>query len=302
MGALKIPRPSKPRIVQPRLTDDDVVAHLAKLSDSERAALLERVSAIVAPRPPIAVRATLKSSDVEDAVAPRPSTPPPLPARALPKIIVAPDPPPQAVSPPVPATPPPAPPSSPPSTLPSTLPPVSAIVARRSEPDATEVLFEAMHELDLFDSSAHAAAHCLATAIRVVPSLAGLVHLYDAKARTFVTVYGHGPRAERRVLERVAAEDALIARAARDKGPIVVDYPDAGVPAERHAFFGDPWSVLVAPIVAGGVVLGAIELVDPRDGAPFDERAKDAVCYVADRFAEFVKERGIDVSRVVRVE
>ncbi len=176
------------------------------------------------------------------------------------------------------------------------------VVPRCSEPDATEVLFEAMHELDMYDSSAQAAAHCLATAIRVVPSLAGLVHLYDARSRAFVTVYGHGPRAERRVLERVAEDDALIARAARDKGPIVVDYPDAGAPAERHAYFGDPWSVLVAPIVAGGVVLGAIELVDPRDGAPFDERAKDAVCYVADRFAEFVKERGIDVSKVVRLD
>jgi hypothetical protein len=55
-------------------------------------------------------------------------------------------------------------------------------------------------------------------------------------------------------------------------------------------------------MVAGGVVLGGIELVDPRDGAPFDERAKAAVCYAADRFAEYVKERGIDVSRLVRVE
>src|SRR5207249_836860 len=94
---------------------------------------------------------------------------------------------------------------------------------------------------------------------------------------------------------------AFITGAVRRRNALVLDYPRSGAPASRHAFFGDPWSVVVVPIEAGGRTLGSIELVDPRVGSPFGEAAVDSLKYIAGRYSKFIKEHGIDVSKIVNV-
>ena len=172
---------------------------------------------------------------------------------------------------------------------------------RASSLEVTEILFEAMHDLSLFESAVEGGSFCLVTALRVVPCLAGLVHLVDVEAREFVVVYARGPRADKLVLSRVARGDALLERAASGGRPVVLDYSatDAPPQSERHAFFGDPWSALIVPIVHGGRTLGFLELIDPIDGAPFGAAAESALSYIAERYAEFVAERGIVLKNVV---
>jgi hypothetical protein len=78
---------------------------------------------------------------------------------------------------------------------------------------------------------------------------------------------------------------------------ILVSYALGGNPTERHAMF-DPEEVLIAPVLLDGRYLGAIELVDLRDGTTFDRRAQDALVYIADRYAEYLGERGVVIARV----
>ena len=44
-----------------------------------------------------------------------------------------------------------------------------------------------------------------------------------------------------------------------------------------------------------------IELVDPLDGSPFDEVSQGALAYVAERYAEYLREREIVLKNVVAV-
>jgi hypothetical protein len=304
---LRIPRPSKPSITRrplrsrpgaehpAELTADAVVAYLTKLSREERAKLLERVEPVAArrdapepePEPapevtkevdvPVICRQTLNSADLEvlaEESAAKHEAPPAPPSRS--------------------------------SSVPPPLPErarvsVSAPVPRESVPDATDILFEAMHELSFFETAVEGGSFCLVTALRAVPCLAGIVHLFHAETREYVAVYAQGPRSERVLLTRRPDNDPLLARAGLKRAPVVVEYGVDGAPpvAERHALFGDPWNVLVVPVVHGGRVLAAIELVDPIDGAPFGDVAVSALRYVAEKYGEFLAERGVVLGSVV---
>ncbi len=284
------------------------------------------------PEPAIAFRPTLKSVDLEVVDEPKPSarpTPPPLPPRAT-------TPPPAPIVVPVAAaapvlelvmqsaieTPMPTPAAAPIATATATAPvsgtspiaPIATVIvappadlppppARAlSVPDLTDLLFEAMTDLPFCDTAVEGGAYCLTSLLRALPSLAGIVSLFDPEARELVVVYAQGPRAERLLLTRFAGGDPLVASAVEKNAPVVETYgPDAAgrTPRERHAAFGEPWSVLVAPVMRGGRLLGTIELVDPIDGSPFDDRASDALRYVAAQWAELIAERGIRLPRLV---
>jgi hypothetical protein len=303
----------------PALSEAAVVEFLVKLSRPARDALLARVdeqvgvfervtkpapepvverksepapALVAAPAPVIEARATLNSVDMEEVPEAQPvtkSAPPPLPPRAS-------------------APPPPPPPADIVLDLVRRAPPVAIkepaavvnVAPRAPQPSITDVLFDAMHELSFFESAVEGGSFCLATALRALPCLAGLVHLYDVENREFVVVYAQGPRAERLLGTRQSGSDRLLSRAAMQNVATVEDYGDAGAPApvSRHAFFGDPWSVLCVPVSRRGRMLGAIELVDPTSGGGFDEKAKNALAYVAERYAEFLSERGITLPKL----
>ena len=47
----------------------------------------------------------------------------------------------------------------------------------------------------------------------------------------------------------------------------------------------------------GGRALGAIELVNPLDDAPFREEEGHAMSYIAEQFAEFIGSHGLVVEK-----
>ena len=164
-----------------------------------------------------------------------------------------------------------------------------------SATDVFDVLFDAMHELPYFETAVEGGSYCLATALSALPARAGLVHLYDIDAREFVVVYTHGDGYERTLLSRASESDAVLAPAMfRHRAMAVRTLGTTRV--ERHRTNA---SVLVAPVLDGGRFLGAIELVDPLPGHPFDERAMNALTYVADRYAQFLAERGVAIGNLV---
>jgi GAF domain-containing protein len=61
----------------------------------------------------------------------------------------------------------------------------------------------------------------------------------------------------------------------------------------RYAALGGARSLLVAPVVHEGRFLGAIELLNPLDGQPFNESEGNALTYIAEQFAEFISSHGI---------
>jgi hypothetical protein len=156
-----------------------------------------------------------------------------------------------------------------------------------------------MNDLPFCASAVEGGAYCLASLLRVLPCLGGVVTLLDADARELVVVYAQGPRADKLLLSRFADSDALLARAVEAREPVVESYDDTTKPRDRHAAFGEPWSAALAPVVRDGRLLGTIELVDPLDGTPFDSRARDALRYVASQYAELIAERGIRLPRIV---
>ena len=186
------------------------------------------------------------------------------------------------------------------SVPPAPVMPVVEVAPTRRAPllsatDVFDILFDAMHELRYFETAVEGGSYCLATALSVLPSRAGLVHLYDIDAREFVVVYAQGEGYERHLLSRVAESDVLIAPAMfRHRAVSVRTLGTMRV--ERHRANA---SVLVAPVLEGGRFLGAIELVDPAPGTAFDERAMNALTYVADRYAEFLAERGVAIGNLV---
>jgi hypothetical protein len=190
----------------------------------------------------------------------------------------------------------------------SLLPEASELVASGERParreqtttDLIDLLFDAMQDLPLFETSTEAGCYCLASVLKVLPSRAGLVHLYDVDRREFVVVYAQGPRAERLLLSRHPESDSLLGSAMYKHRVVTVRYGEhGGTPLERYAIFGQVSEVLVAPVLQGGRILGAFELIDPIDGAAFDGRAENAMMYVAERYAELLAERGVVLGNVV---
>ncbi len=169
-----------------------------------------------------------------------------------------------------------------------------------SVPDLIDLLFDAMHDLVYFETAVEAGSYCLASLLKLLPSRAGLVHLYDIDTREFVTVYAQGPKSERLLLSRTPEADALLSMAMYKHRAHTVRYGEHG-PArlERHELLGEAKSILVAPVLDGGRFLGAIELIDPEHEDGFDIRAENAASYVADRYAEFLVERGVAIGNVV---
>jgi hypothetical protein len=82
--------------------------------------------------------------------------------------------------------------------------------------------------------------------------------------------------------------------------PRIDNYSKTRPSPSRYAFFGGAWSALVAPVMEGEQILGAIELVDPLDGSCFDERAVAAACYVTKRLAELLVPFDGTIGQVIR--
>jgi GAF domain-containing protein len=156
-------------------------------------------------------------------------------------------------------------------------------------------LFESMHDLHFARDAVEGGDFCLSLAMAKLPSLAGIVQLYDIDRREFLVTSTRGAGTNVLLLRRYPESDALLAAAMRKRRAVVIadaTQSDA-VHNERYVAIGGARSLVIAPVMLSGRFLGAIELVNPIDGEPFTESDGNAVTYIAQQLAEFVAASGI---------
>jgi len=169
---------------------------------------------------------------------------------------------------------------------------------RASHPEIVDHVFSTLRDLSFFETAVEAAAFCVCVAMKAIPSLAGLAVLRDEEQGGYVVVYARGPRGYAVVRTRVREDDPAIGAALTHGGPHSMEYGEhRSVIPERHAEFGEPWTVLLAPVQGEERCMGAIELVDPLDGKSLSDADRDALATVAAHLAVFVREHGIVVKR-----
>ena len=166
------------------------------------------------------------------------------------------------------------------------------------------LLFEEMHDLSFMADALEGAAFCLWVVLDKLPSKAAFVHFYDLEKREFVVASVGGAVGVEHAARRNSPNDPWLAEAMRRRTVYVT--ADAasheGANVERFAAIGGARSVVVAPVMLGGRMLGAIEVVNPIDGNPFGEDDANAIQYMAEQFAEFVSSHGmvVDEARIRR--
>ncbi len=158
------------------------------------------------------------------------------------------------------------------------------------------VLFESMHDLHFLRDSIEGGDFCAALAMEKLPSRVAFIYLYDIDRREFVVVCGAGVAPQGIIGTRLAETESVLAAAMRKRRAIVLDASDPTL-ATHAASFGGAKSLLLAPVMQAGRFLGAIEIVDPTDAAPFSELDANAITYMAEQFAEFVAARGVLLDR-----
>ena len=194
----------------------------------------------------------------------------------------------------------------------STIPPPLPSRARRyrspistpptSHPELLDEVVAALDDLPSFETMVEAVSCCVVTAMQAIPSLAGLAVMRDDERGGYVVVYARGPRAYEVVRTRVPEDDAAVVAALTSGGPVSIEYGSDRAPPERHALFGDPWTVFVAPAQSSERCLGVIELVDPIDGRAMGDSARHALATIARGLAEFAKGRTLSYDRVFAPE
>jgi len=156
-------------------------------------------------------------------------------------------------------------------------------------------LFEAMHDLHFLRDAVEGADFCLTLALEKIPSRVGIVHLYDIDRREFVVACVRGPNQQVALLQRYPEGDPILSAAMRRQRAMIWADSEETNAIERYRIFGGARSLLVAPVVLAGRFLGALELLDPVDGLPFNDEEGHALTYIGEQFAEFVAMRGVTV-------
>lgn len=231
-------------------------------TDSPAAADAARDAEAVVRPSDVAPRPTLRSVDLEylaDAEPPRRSTlPPPLPERARQRR--------------------------------------RELASRLSHPEIADTVLAALRDLSFFETPVEAMSFGLVTALRALPSLAGLALLRDDEQGGYAVVYARGPRSAAVVRARVAEDDPFVGLALVRGGPVCIEYGSDTPPPDRHSGFGDPWSSLVAPVQVGDRCVGILELVDPLDGRTLGASARTALDTVARHLALFLQDKPTHVA------
>jgi hypothetical protein len=155
-------------------------------------------------------------------------------------------------------------------------------------------LFESMHDLHFLRDALDGGQFCLALATEVLPARAALIHFFDVEKREWVVACTRGKEAVRLLTSRTPESDELLREAARKRRAVVKTNASAAT-AQRYQTLGGCRSMIIAPIMQAGRALGAIEIINPLDGMPFNEDEGNALTYIAEQFAEYLGSRGIIV-------
>jgi hypothetical protein len=157
-------------------------------------------------------------------------------------------------------------------------------------------LFESMHDLHFLRDALDGGQFCLALATEVLPSRAALIHFFDIEKREWVVACTRGKDAARLLNLRTTEADEMLLAAARRRRAVVTPNA-AGASAQRYQQIGGSRSLIIAPIMQAGRALGALEIINPLDGMPFNEDEGNAMTYIAEQYAEYLGSRGIVVDR-----
>lgn len=162
-------------------------------------------------------------------------------------------------------------------------------------------LFESMHDLHFLRDALDGGQFCLALATEVLPARAALIHFFDIEKREWVVACTRGKDAQKLLTVRTPESDEILREAARKRRALVITDAAARAHAERYQKLGGARSLVVAPIMQAGRALGALEILNPLDGQPFNEDEGNAMTYIAEQFAEYLGSRGIVTDRT-RIE
>jgi hypothetical protein len=176
--------------------------------------------------------------------------------------------------------------------------------ARLPGEEMLAVLFERLHDLEFCADALDGARFCLEAVAAVIPCRASLAHLFDVVRKEFIVVDAHGIHADTMKLARQGASDPLLRMAMPTGRPFPwhdLRFAPVGK-LTRFKEIDDVKSVLVCPVTSGARWYGAIELVDPIGAACFKTEHENAMRYVCDRYAAFLRKNGVitDVATIAR--
>lgn len=181
--------------------------------------------------------------------------------------------------------------------------PVSAPAAAPATPNVAQVmalLATATSDVESAESSLEATSLALGSIFQAFPARATVAHVVDPSSGDFVVTCALGDGADRLLMTREGLADWVLAAAFASKRAILVEHTELGAtPPERHAFFGAARALVVPIVAADGTPMGALEVVDPARGAPFDRGTLAAVAKLAKALAGFFEERGVQLRNVV---
>ena len=164
--------------------------------------------------------------------------------------------------------------------------------------DLISDLFETMHELHFMADMPSGAGFVVNVIQETFSCKAGLVHVFDIDTSHFVVVRAFGPGAREVLLHRTSDREPWMVEMMQQGSARRVD-----ISPEDAAFTGGRWEALrlkpthalCGPVHLSGRYLGAIELVDPKDGGKFHEVEVNALDYICEQFADFLSQRPIVV-------
>lgn len=160
-----------------------------------------------------------------------------------------------------------------------------------STPDPTDILFDAVYELNFASSAWEAAGMCAATLARALGARAVVVHAHDLERRELKAIGAHGDADIDIMGSSESSEDDLVASAVLCNQRSVTMKFEGELPRiapKRLHAVGAPRSVVAVPAMAWGRCLAIIEVIDADE--KYDGRVADSAAYVAERFAEFLAE------------
>lgn len=175
-----------------------------------------------------------------------------------------------------------------------------AAAKRLSGDELIADLFEEMHAMNFHEDAVAAGYFCLDLALSKIPADGGLVHFYDVDKREYVVACARGPNAHALLLARHPDVDPFLGTAPRSRSAVIFQADGATPP--RFAVFGGLKNLVVAPLWPRGRFMGAVEFINPKDGAPFTTDDANALTYIAEQLAEFIGSRGVvlDPRRITR--
>lgn len=174
----------------------------------------------------------------------------------------------------------------PPAAVPSI-----AVPRAGSAPDPTDILFDAVYELNFASSTWEAAGMCAQTLARALGARAVVIHTHDLERRELRAIGAHGDADIDVIGSAESSDDDLVASAVLCNQKSVTMKFEGELPRiapKRLHAVGAPRSVVAVPAMAWGRCLAIIEVIDADER--YDGRVADSAAYVAERFAEFLAE------------